>query len=151
MADRQQFIIEGIAKVDNVLDGIKKIQTGLGNLKMPDTTQKQFENLYKRADDYADKAKKALSSGFETKGAVKDYTTALKGISDIYSEILEKMPGDAVCLYWGSETPILGRSNPHAGENADLRRGEAHVYLALAAGMLARLPALHLHAFYGFL
>ena len=26
---------------------------------------------------------------------------------------------------WGSETPILGRSNPHAGEIADLRRGEA--------------------------
>ena len=33
--------------------------------------------------------------------------------------------GDAVCPYWGSETPILGRSNPHAGEIADLRRGEA--------------------------
>ena len=25
----------------------------------------------------------------------------------------------AICPYWGSETPILGRSNPHAGENKD--------------------------------
>ena len=33
--------------------------------------------------------------------------------------------GAAVCPYWGSETPILGRSNPHAGEIADLRRGES--------------------------
>lgn len=93
MADRKQFIIEGIAKIDNVMEGIKKIQGGLSNLKMPDTTQRQFENLYKKAADYTDKAKKALSSGFETKGAVKDYTTALKGISDVYSEILDKTKG----------------------------------------------------------
>ena len=40
MANKQQFIIEGIAKIDNVLDGIKKIQTGLGGLKVPDNLQK---------------------------------------------------------------------------------------------------------------
>lgn len=93
MADRQQFIIEGIAKIDNVLDGIKKIQAGLGGLKVPDNLQKQFENLYKKAIDQGDKAKKALSSGFETKGAVKEYTAALEGISRIYGEILNKTKG----------------------------------------------------------
>lgn len=93
MADRQQFIIEGIAKIDNVMDGIKKIQTGLGGLKVPDNLQRQFENLYKRAIDQSDRAKKALSSGFETKGAVKEYVSALEGISTIYSQILEKTKG----------------------------------------------------------
>ena len=93
MADRQQFIIEGIAKIDNVLDGIKKIQTGLGGLKVPDNLQRQFENLYKKAADQGDRAKKALAAGFETKGAVKEYTAALEGISTIYSQILEKTKG----------------------------------------------------------
>ena len=33
--------------------------------------------------------------------------------------------GEVKHSYWGSQTPVLGRSNPRTGENADPRRGEA--------------------------
>ena len=90
MADRQQFIIEGIAKVDNVLNGIKKIQNSLGNLRVPDTTQKQIDALTKRMEQQGEKAKKAISSGFESKASVKNYTDALDSIARIYDEIIDK-------------------------------------------------------------
>ena len=90
MADRQQFIIEGIAKVDNVLNGIKKIQNSLGNLRVPDTTQRQIDALTKRMEQQGEKAKKAISSGFESKASVKNYTDALDSIARIYDEIIDK-------------------------------------------------------------
>lgn len=90
MAEKQTIIIEEIAKVDSVLDGIKKIQQGFNGLTVPKDLQRQFEEIYKKIGQQAEKAKQAASSGFETRGDVKKFLDALSTMSRLYSELETK-------------------------------------------------------------
>ena len=83
--------IEEVADVSSVLKGIKEIQDALKKLALPPDTQDSFNRLFNNVEKQAEKASKAMASGFKTKGSVSAYTTALGQIVSIYDELDRKI------------------------------------------------------------
>ena len=66
-----------------------------------------------------------LSRGVALPSSMERFVLAMDQIAFGHGAFLFLHGAFSLRSCWGSETPILGRSNPHAGEIADLRRGEA--------------------------
>lgn len=93
--------IEEVADVSSVLKGIKEIQDALKKLSLPPDTQDSFNRLFNNVEKQAERASKAMASGFKTKGSVNTYTTALGQIVDIYDELdrrIKRLDKDKISL-----------------------------------------------------
>lgn len=130
MADvKQRVKIEQVADVSSVLEGIKKIQDALGKLALPQDTQDGFNRLFSNVEKQAEKASKAMASGFKTKGSVSAYTTALNQIVNIYDELdrkIKRLSNDKISL--GADSGSFDKVNTRIKElNTEITSLEGNI------------------------
>ena len=91
MANSNTINFKGTFDVKDVLQGVDRIRKNLGDLSLGPKTQAEFDSLFQKIERNAEKANKAMASGFKNKGEVQQYEDAMRQISTGYDDIITKI------------------------------------------------------------
>ena len=83
--------VKEVLDVKDAIQGIDEIQKNLGKLSLGPGLQSDFDKIFQKIERNAEKANKAMASGFKNKGDVKAYDDAMRQISNLYGEIITKV------------------------------------------------------------
>ena len=101
MAQQIDIVANLLMKVDGAEAGLKKLQSSLSQLKMPDNLDASFKKSFSNLDGLLAKYKAQLKDGFQTKGDVTAFAKTGRQIEAEYDKIstaISKLSGKDVKL-----------------------------------------------------
>lgn len=88
---KQTIKITEIVDVRDAISSIKEVQDALKKLAIPQNMQDGFDRIFSNVEKQVEKANRAITSGFKTKGSVEAYSNAMSQIVSSYDELTKKI------------------------------------------------------------